>query len=82
MAIAFDSLVGQFIAVRNALKLTQEIRGSSWADEESAFAAHLQKQIEQKLDGAVAESSKLARCGELVEVETPHVESWSSEKSS
>lgn len=73
---SLDRNVSKFIPVRNALKLAQQVRGQSWPEDERAFAAHLQKQIEQILDLAVAEAGKLA--GSDVKVAMPAVEEWQS----
>jgi hypothetical protein len=72
--------VAKFIPVHNALKLSQQVRGNDWPEEERVFAAHLQKQIEQKLDLATEEARKLAKYPD-VKVEMPAVEEWKATKS-
>jgi hypothetical protein len=69
-----ERTVAKFVPVHNALKLAQQVRGQSWPEDERAFATHLQKQIEQKLDAAVAEAGKIAEADLLVEI--PAVEEW------
>jgi hypothetical protein len=68
-----ERTVAKFIPVYNALKLAQQVRGESWPEEERAFAAHLQNQIEQKLNLAVAESDKVAQS---TRAPMPGIEEW------
>ena len=69
-----DRNIAKFIPVHGALKLAQQVRGTMWPEDERAFAAHLQKQIEQKLNSAVSEAGKRADMG--ITVEMPAVEEW------
>jgi len=77
---AHDRLIAKFIPVRNALKLALQIRGNNWPEEERAFAAHLQQQIEQKLDLAVEESGK--RNVEVNSWEENAAEEWKATRGS
>jgi enolase len=71
---ALDLLVAKFIPVQNALKLAQQVRGQSWPEDERAFAAHLEKQIVQKLNLALKEADKVA--GSDIKVAMPAIDEW------
>ena len=77
-AKALNRTIAKFTVVRQALKLAQQVRGKGWAEEESAYAAHLQKQIEQKLDAAVQEAKRIEEKG--VRVRMPAVGAWLATK--
>jgi len=76
---SIDWLVTKFIPVRNALKLSLAVRGETWPEEERAFAVYLQKQIEEKLDLAEAEISKLTG-REEGKITTTGLDEWKQEK--
>jgi hypothetical protein len=70
-----DLVVAKYIPVHSALKLAQQVRGESWPKDERAFATHLEKQIEQKLNVAVAEVDRFAD-SDIKLPATPAIDAW------
>jgi hypothetical protein len=70
-----DLVVAKYIPVHSALKLAQQVRGESWPEDERAFATHLEKQIEQKLNVAVAEVDRFAD-SDIKLPATPAIDAW------